>query len=49
MSAYYPPYRSHQVSTIFTIKTPRTLAALAPLGLLIVKKLTIVLLTITMY
>ena len=33
--------------SIFTIKTPRVLAALTPLGLLIVKTLTNVLLTIT--
>ena len=34
---------------IFTIKTPRVLAALPPLGLLIVKTLANVLLTITRY
>jgi len=33
--------------SIFTIKTPRALAALTPVGLLIVKTLTNVLLTLT--
>jgi len=35
--------------SIFNIKTPQALAALVPLGLLIVKTLTNVLLTITRY
>jgi len=44
---YTKMLRIHLFS-IFTSKTPRALAALAPLGILIVKTLTNVLLTITL-
>ena len=43
---YTKMLRIHLFS-IFTIKTPRALAALTPVGLLIVKTLTNVLLTLT--